>query len=283
MTLVSEENPPQDIVSGESDNEAVGDCAKDCEPEKEDSKEEEINANLQNSFVNENKYILFWSCLFPLLKFCQICGKPAFITRLFERGSLLIVSLLCENNHKSKWYSQPRFHEMAAGNIFLAVAISYTGNTYQRTKKMMESLNISFFSHVSYNFIQKNYLFPAVHHIYTNQRQIRFDKVIDQNEIRLLGDGRYDLPGYSAKYGTYTVIESTSGEILDFQVCHSKIANNSARMELEGLKTMLQKLNSNMLNDKGLAIYRYKQIRAYPGKERPEMSTSSTYGMLEKY
>lgn len=115
-----------------------------------------------------------------------------------------------------------------------------------------------------------------MHHIYTNQRQIRFDKVTDQNEIRLLGDGRYNLPGYSAKYGTYTVIESTSGETLDFQVCHSKIASNSARMELEGLKTMLQKLNSNMLNVKGLAIYRYKQIRAYPGKERSEMSTSST-------
>lgn len=129
MTLVYEENPPQDIVSEESDNKAVDDCGKDYEPEKGDSEEEEINANPQNYFVNENKYIVFWSCLFPLLKFCQISGKPAFITRLFERGSLLIVSMLCENNHESKWYSQPRVHEMAAGNILLAAAILFTGNT----------------------------------------------------------------------------------------------------------------------------------------------------------
>ena len=37
MTLVSEENPPQDIVSEESDTNADDDCGKDYEPDKEDS------------------------------------------------------------------------------------------------------------------------------------------------------------------------------------------------------------------------------------------------------
>ena len=128
--------------------------------------------------------------------------------------------MLCENNHESKWYSQPRFHEMTARKILLAAAILYTGNTYQRIKYL------SFCSHVSYNFIQKNYLFPIVHHIYTTDRQIHFDKVAERNEIRLLRDGRSDSPGYSVKYGTYLVMESTSGETLNFQVCHGKIAWN---------------------------------------------------------
>ena len=123
------------------------------------------NTNPQNSFVNENKYIVFWSCLFILLKFFQTCGKPACVTHLFERASLLIVSLLYDNNHESKWYSQPRVHKMAARNILLAAAILYAGNTYQHIKEMMDYINVSLFSHVSYNFIQKNYLFPAVHHI----------------------------------------------------------------------------------------------------------------------
>ena len=37
ITLVFEENPLQDIVNEESDNEAVHDCGKDYEPEKDDS------------------------------------------------------------------------------------------------------------------------------------------------------------------------------------------------------------------------------------------------------
>ena len=45
MTLVSEENPPQDIVSEEGDTNADDDCGKDYEPDKEDSEKEEINTN----------------------------------------------------------------------------------------------------------------------------------------------------------------------------------------------------------------------------------------------
>lgn len=214
---------------------------------------------------------MFWSCLLPLLKFCQICEKPACITSYFEKGSLLIVSLLCENNHESKWYSQPRINEMGAGNLLLAAAILYTGNTYQRIKEMMETLKLSFLSHTTYNTIQKKFLFPAIHHIYTTHRQIRYDNIEEQKEIRLLGDGRCDSPGYCAKYGTYTVMESTSGEILDFHVCHSKMAGSSARMELEGLKKILQRLDNNGLSINGITTDRHKQVRAFLRKERPDI------------
>lgn len=37
-------------------------------------------------------------------------------------------------------------------------------------------------------------------------------------KITLIGDGRNDSPGHSAKYGTYTMMESDSGKILDTDV-----------------------------------------------------------------
>ena len=101
--------------------------------------------------------------------------------------------------------------------------------------------------------------------------QIRFDKVAEQKEIRLLRDRRCDLPGYSAKCDTFTVMKSTSEKMLDFQVCHSKIAGNLERMELEWLKVVLQRLNNNMINVKDLTTDSHKQIRAYLRKERPEI------------
>lgn len=62
MTLVSEKKKKktwQDIVSRQNGNEAVDDCSKTDNWTREDSEGEEINTNLQNSFVNKNKYYVF--------------------------------------------------------------------------------------------------------------------------------------------------------------------------------------------------------------------------------
>ena len=42
-------------------------------------------------------------------------------------------------------------------------------------------------------------------------------------------------------------------------------------MELEGFKAVLQRLINNMLNFKGLATDKHKEIRAYLRKEQPEI------------
>ena len=42
----------------------------------------------------------------------------------------------------------------------------------------------------------------------------------------LVGDERYDSPGYNTKYGTHTVLDKNSGLILDFNILHVRIAEN---------------------------------------------------------
>ena len=39
--------------------------------------------------------------------FCHECKNPAHIAKKAEKGSLLIVSLMCEDNHHTSWYSLP--------------------------------------------------------------------------------------------------------------------------------------------------------------------------------
>lgn len=36
--------------------------------------------------------------------------------------------------------------------------------------------------------------------------------------VKLAGDSRADSPGYSAKYGTYSFIETTLNKVVDVQV-----------------------------------------------------------------
>ena len=161
---------------------------------------------------------------------------------------------------------------MAAGNIFLSAAILFMSNTFQRIKELMDVVNISFISHTTFNKIQKKYLFPAIHRVYTTNRQLIIDNAVEKGDIDLLGDGRFDSPGYNAKYCTYTVLDKNSGLILDFNVSHIRIAGNSARMELDGLKQILERLEGHGLPISSLTTDRHKQVRRSMRKEKGKIN-----------
>ena len=82
-----------------------------------------------------------------------------------EKGSLLIVSLLCKYNHYTCWYSQPLLQGMASKNLSMTSSVLLSGNTLQRIKEMMDIANISFFSDTTYDSLQDRYIFPAVNNI----------------------------------------------------------------------------------------------------------------------
>ena len=197
--------------------------------------------------MNEKKYIISLSSLKSLLFFCQMCKKPAHITGMPEKGTMLTVHLLCEENHESIWRSQPLIEGMASGNLSMAGSILLSGNTFQRIKEMMDIANVSFFSHTTFDDLQSQYIFSAIDNVYNHHKEILVAKARKEPKLDLLGDGRCDSPGYCAKYGTYTLMNSQSGEILDFHVVHVAKAGNSAKMELAGLKFLLQSMEEHVI------------------------------------
>ena len=44
-------------------------------------------------------------------------------------------------------------------------------------------------------------------------------------------DGRCDSPGYSIKYGTYSLLSAQLNKVTDFHVVHVSTVENSSRME----------------------------------------------------
>ena len=206
-------------------------------------------------------FLVFWSCLLPLLQRCSECSAVASVTKTFIKGTMLVVDLSCPNFHHTTWRSQPIVRGRAIGNLALSAGILFSGNTFQRIKELMEIANVSFFSHTTFNQIQKKILYPAVHRVYLTNRTIHLENAKEEPELHLLGDGRSDSPGYSAKYGTYTLMSSISNYILDFHVSHSKMAGNSARMEFDGLKEVLTRIEDSGLTVTSLTTDRHKQVR----------------------
>ena len=181
-----------------------------------------------NSAQKDCKFIVFWSCLLPLLRICLTCNTTATVTKVFTKGSMVIASLLCSDNHVTKWYSQPHIGGSAAGNILLAASILYSGNTFTRIKEMMNIANIQFFSHSIFVRLQRNVLFPAVNKTYKLHRNNIYNRCAAEPNLHVIGDGRCDSPGYNAKYGTYTLMDSNSSEIIDFHIVYVSTAGNSA-------------------------------------------------------
>ena len=286
MSVIEEGIPIMPGIDSDSDSAETGkdlDASFDLEAHKkeldgefdsqgEDEEEDnEIPVTPNSSPIYDSKFIVFWSCLLPLLQFCIECRHPASIRHIYNKGTMIMVSLLCERGHCTRWYSQPLIKGMAAGNLLLAASLLYTGNTFQKIKQFMDVFRLNFFSERNYSHIQKTYLFPAVHHVYTTQRELIFENIREENELHVTGDGRCDSPGYSAKYGTYTLMNSSNGQILDFRVIHSRVAGNSARMELLGLKTLLESFNEKCVEITSLTTDRHIQVRCYMKKECPEI------------
>ena len=176
------------------------------------------------------KLIVFWSCLTMFFNICHTCYQPAKISKIFYKGTMVIVDIVCELKHRYSWHSQPNVNGRAAGNISIASSIILCGGTYERFSEMFKTATVSFFSHTTFYRIQKKLVIPAIHRLFTTQRQLLFDDAKERGSINLLGDGRCDSPGYNAKYGTYTIMDSFTGMILDMHVSHVGLTVTSARI-----------------------------------------------------
>ena len=177
---------------------------------------------------------------------------------------MVCVNLFCSNNHRTTWRSQPLIRGTGMGNLTLSAGILFSGNTFQRIKEMLDISKVACFSRTTYNNFENKYLFPAIHKVYLTNRTVILDNAKETGKgINILGDGRCDSPGYSAKYGTYTLMDSCSGHILDFHISNSKMAGNSQKMELDGLKSVLIRLEELGMSFISLTTDRHKQVRKY--------------------
>ena len=155
---------------------------------------------------------------------------------------------------------------MSTGNINISAGILFSGSTFHRIKEIMNIVNEAFISQSTFYSIQKKLLYPAIHRVYTTNRALSFESAKEVSDIHLLGDDRRDFPGYNAKYGTYTLMGSHSGHILDLRISHVQVPGNSQRMELGGFKRVVDRLQKYGIKTGSITTDRHKQIRSYMRK-----------------
>ena len=187
------------------------------------------------------KYIVFEDELLKLFNRCVICGEEVLEKDLVKKGSMLKIITFCRNSHSKEWVSQPTVKRAAAGNLLLSGAILFTGNTFSRVSEMASTVNLAFPGESDYLNYQNKHLFPVINECWQQEKASVLADLLDRESVTLIGDGRCDSPGYSAKYGTYTMMDTETKNIVDFDVVHVKQTTSSQAMEKLGFQRCLDR------------------------------------------
>ena len=125
--------------------------------------------------------------------------------------------------------------------MLLSAAILLCGLTFTGIANLADVFNLVMFGERYFYKLQKEYLYPVVHTNYVMQQEAVIE-YLRGNKLHLSGDGRCDIPGYSARYGTYPLMDSATDLILDYSLVQVTETGSSVTMEKEGLRRCLDKV-----------------------------------------
>ena len=120
-------------------------------------------------------------------------------------------------DHIYHWDSQPYSARLALGNLVVAAAAFFAACSPTKLLNTLKNAGVACFGMSTYFEIQASYLLPAVRNVWT-QCQVRLFEVRQDKAVKLAGDGRCDSPGHCAKYGSYTLMDAGTSEILHVKV-----------------------------------------------------------------
>ena len=179
--------------------------------------EEEISSEEEEEFESENErpkgraFIVYWSCFSILLQRCLICTATAIIAKVITTYSTLCINLLCQENHKSIWRSQPMEKRFYLGNVRLSTCVLFNSNTYRKLEKYFQILNIPWVSKSRYYDMLDHMLSVTDEAWKKEQSQIFLHR---NRGLILSGDWRCDSPGHNAKYLTFSLFDESLKKVV---------------------------------------------------------------------
>ena len=176
--------------------------------------------------VNAPKVIVSMPHLLDLLCVCREpnCGSSVSKEnmKVVSNGSMLRVYTLCNNNHSRTWESSPMIgtgkKAISATNVQLASFCLLTGLHIKQLLEFLQHMNILCFGSSFFYNLQKTILSSIIWTTWQYSQAKEIENVLTKQnegeEVNCSGDGKFDSPGYTASYCTYTIQEQETKAIL---------------------------------------------------------------------
>ena len=194
---------------------------------------------------------------------------------------MLLVELTCHSGHTKTWESQPVVKRNPLGNMLLAAARLLTPFQVSVTLHHVSTLNS--FVNVFFDDTQRKYLFPVVNEAWEAESNSQIDILTSKPVVNLEGDGRCDSPGHCAKYGTYTLMDEDTGNVVAFNVAQVSEVSSSNAMEKEGLTRSIEMLEGKGVNITRVATDRNVSIASCISSYYPHISHQYDVWHLSKW
>ena len=179
------------------------------------STDTEMEIEDPENLLTGNKCIVYMSQLEKLFCICLNCQSECTVRNYIE-GTSVTFTQHCNNcSFVRVWDSQPKLKGAAAGNIALAASILFSGSSPTQIFKLLNHLNCATLSYSSFTNYQSAYFFPVISQMWHEKKSELLSELTD---VELAGDGRADSPGHCAKYGTYTLMETTQNKVIAINV-----------------------------------------------------------------
>ena len=157
------------------------------ESENISSEDEDIptqHCNTQDSemclvFTDQLKQ-LFTKCLFD-----PFCNSPIASLKKFFNGSMLCITTTCCNSHTHVWRSQPMVNNTPKGNVVVAAATLFSGNTFHTIAEIAEACSLHLFSEKTFYSVQNKLLFPTINSMYKVHQQELYAGIANTNLVMI--------------------------------------------------------------------------------------------------
>ena len=177
----------------------------------------------------------------------EFCGQ----SRTFEydtRGTVLVLRWSCSNNHAGLWKSSEVLCRSYTTDIYLndtlvSACIFLSGNNYSKFSLFCKFLNLKIPDVTTFTRVQRYFSVPAILALWKEMKEKVCAVLNPYKELCLIGDGRNDSPGFSARFCVYVLMEQFTSVLMDLEVLDKRETRGiSPNMEREGLKRLLLRL-----------------------------------------
>ncbi len=155
-------------------------------------------------------------------------------------GSVLHIRWSCIDGHMGLWSSSEVLttsHNalVYVNDTLIGACVLLSGNNYQKFALLCKFLNLNFPSQSTFTRCQRIFYAPTILNTWKAMKEKLSSVLNPYEDLCLLGDGRNDCPGFSARYCVYVMIDPVTGVLVDLEVLDRReTGGHSPNMEREG-------------------------------------------------
>ena len=247
-----------------------GEHDPDYEPEYANSSQASENVESLNPASPKRVLLVYEENLHELMKFCPRCGtcSPVNSDEIQEReneGSQFSVKLSCLSGCNFIWQSQTSIPGVKGeGNLALSAGLFFSGIQFAKFQQFSSAIKLKSIGENCYYTLRDEYVFPVIDKHWEKEQTRVINTLKDRVEpVTLAGDGRCDSPGHGAKYGTYTMLDVVSDQVVDFKAVSVCEVKNSNAMEKKGFIETLNTIEEAGVRVAGVSTDSHPQIKTF--------------------